>query len=227
MTFVSVSLKKAHEIPPIEVSKWLDLSILMDLSDLEKLFSELGNPDLVRLGGVVTKESALISVEEYLQLYSDYLKGIGSSTPVRLPAVAMTKQLDAFALCPVNEEKYILKQLLPVIELKEHALFYSELEGKFRSGIFGRGGIQWGITFAYPQFFVDQETKGVIQLLKEGSGNSLLFKSLQSWVRRNSDPTPITLAEQKIRLTARIGKGAHSFAKGHPGLSEMGAAVDD
>ncbi len=220
------TVQDAKEVPPLEVSKWLDLSALLTLQEMEQLFKDLDHPYLVKLGGVVTKETALFSEEAYLELYSQYLAALAAEKPLSLPAVAMTSSLDAFTLCPVSGERCILKQRLPAIEMKEHALFYSELEGKFRSGIFGKGGVQWGVTFSYPTLFVEPSTKEVVQLLKEGAGNSQLFRELQGWMRRSSDPTPIEVAEQKMRLPARIGKEALELARSHPGLKRMGAVVD-
>jgi hypothetical protein len=217
---------------PLQASKWISSQVLIDGDEMKDLFQALGDPYLFICGVVNPSQGSRLPLEIFLNHYKEYVDKLKAGV---LPdprdyqkwfCPAMTSTLDALFAVPVGEKEEIVKISSPIIQMRAHTMDYSPIDKKFHSMVFGSDNIPWGIQFAYPQLALDAATGEVLQVRNAPEfSNSQLFKTLQSWVRSHTIPTPFLIDGVVKNEPVRIGKNCLSWINNHPQLLKKGVSV--
>ena len=177
-----------------QASKYTLHSMLLTKEELE-IVAPVGK--YVILGKVL--KDPVITREEFLGMYE---KG-------RIDALGLALSLDHFAFIPVPGRGVIAKIAKPVIEIKPFAFMITS-SGELLENIFGKGAIDFGISFSYPLLF--QEEDEVVKT----RGRYLewdIFENIKAFKRGKTAPAQFMLNERRLNGAFRIGKNARALAK--------------
>lgn len=215
----------------LQVSKSRKLPLLIEEEEMRDLLDALGSFHLFDVSRPLLLEEAEIQKSVFLGHYASYIAGIKQGHLVdEIPlrpffSCAMSFSSDFFYAQQLPNGKYLVKSLLPVVQLQRHHFIYSD---QFHFGVMGKGSITWGIQFSYPQFYLDPHTKEIGKVEKnERFPNTALFHTLSKWVRENTRPTPFLLEGKRTNQPIRLGKKCFSWINQHPKLKERGLHVED
>lgn len=219
MSLLSASAKEA---PPLQASKWLKAQVLLDVSEMEMLLSELKEEVFYQVSQPCPNGLEKVDPKVFLQLYQKYIEalkegGILPDAEIRsLFSLAMTKETDALRAIPVDANRLLVRAIQPVIQMQPHRMDYSLPDRKFHTMVYGIDSISWGVQFSFPQIYQDPVNKE-IHITKD-SANGLLFKQLQKWIRHHTIPVPFLLLGEKMHIPVRIGKECLPWIHAHPDL---------
>lgn len=213
--------------PPMEASKWLKLQALVAYDEMDLLLKDLGDIKIVRAGAVVKKGEEILSHSAFLEAYKAYInalqEGKTPSESIYRAAFSTSFSLsdDCFCSIPVDNDRFLIRTVKPVLQLQPHSLDYSPHDRKFRPMVFGLDSVTWGIQFSYPQFFLDQKTKAPLQVDESDEfPNTGLFRKVQRWLRHHTVPTPFLVDEAKINVPMRLGKNCFPWINQHPQIQQ-------
>lgn len=215
----------------LQVSKWLTSAMLLETAEMEQLFQALGKFYIFQVSSICKKDEETLSQSQFLEVYKQYLDELKAGTlddekRIRIYfSSVFTADQDVVTRIPLQDEQQIIRVIKPVVQLQSHRIHYSDLEGKFRSKVFGKETISWGLQFSYPQLFLDQKTQEVIKLIEGDRPNTQLFQTIQRWSRSNTIPTPFIVDGRKINVPMRLGKQCLSWINSHPHLLEKNIQV--
>ena len=230
MTF-SVPIRASAK-ESLQAAKWQKIPVLLDYSEMEELFSHLGEFYIVKASGLIPDGEELISQMDFLKAYKVYIEDLAhGQTPVlnererAFFTAVLTTTSDALYKVKVNEQQCLVKMRLPIIQMQSHRFDYFTADNSFRSMVMGFDAIAWGIQFSYPSI-CQNETMEVVQI-REGDGfpNTPLFKKLQRWTRTATIATPIVVEGKVVNVPIRIGKKCLPWINQHPQLKERGLLV--
>jgi hypothetical protein len=229
MTLQYIQPKDAAEFL---ASKWLHFPFLVETDELKHLFDTWGNFSIFSCMGMQEKGKNSISCDAFLDTYSSYISALKHGTPLQDAAVRfaftslMTQKEDAIQAIEVQQTKEIIRAKKPIIQSQLHRFDYSDVDGKFRSMVFGNNTISWGLQFSYPQLYQDPLTRTIYNALDEKLfPNAHLFQKLKSWIRAETIPTPFLVQGKKTHCPIRIGKKCLSWIHKHPELHRRGIEV--
>lgn len=223
---------QSRKLAPMQASKWLKLPMLMEEKELEDLFHYLGDVELYQTSGVLPIGGGIINKSDFLRVYGNYISALKSGQipdenqfrPYFSAAMSLTE--DALFALPVEGNQQVIRIRRPVVQLQNHRFDYSEIDGEYRSMVYGLESVLWGIQFSYPQICQDSKTKEVEQVKDTPDfPNTRLFRAVQKWSREHTSPTPITAHGVKTNLPIRLGKGCFSWINNHPQLIKKGLRV--
>ncbi len=212
----------------LRASKWNCLQALFGEEEWSALFEALGSPSLFFCGSMWPKES----FQEHQTLFAAHLRSYTEALKQgALPdlsqartyfSACLTDNVNTVYLQDVQNDQYLLRFSLPIIQVQHHTMNYSPYDGKMHSMVFGRDAITWGVQFSYPQMYLDMD--GQVRQTSEGSShpNKELFKTLQRWIRHNTLPCTFLCEERKIPSSIRIGKALSASIMEHPQLRRHG-----
>jgi hypothetical protein len=220
---------------PLQASKWLQIQVLLSKNELSELFDFLDSTAIFYLyacGTVCPKGKGEISKDAFLENYKNYIDSLMQG---KLPEPSLYRSVfspvltatpNALFTIPVGNDRQIIRISKPVIQLQAHNMDYSEVNKKFHSMIFGLESISWGIQFSYPQLYLDNQTKQV-EIIKKSQAfpNTILFQTLQKWMRQHTIPTPFIAEENIINVPMRLGKDCLSWINNHPSLIKKNISV--
>nr|MBA2728315.1 hypothetical protein [Parachlamydiaceae bacterium] len=210
--------------PPLQASKWLQLQVLADSQEMERLFDAFGNFLIFKAGVLCNAGEGEISKEEFLRLYSNYVDALKLG---QLPDDALYRQSfsSVFTTDPGNlfqvevaGNRRIIRVARPVLQLQMHKMSYSSVDGKFRPMVLGKDCIFWGLQFSYPQLFQDESKEVYKALEEEQFPDSKLYRILQKWLRQETIPTPFIVDTHQINVPIRLGKNCVEWINRHPQL---------
>ncbi len=215
-----------------QASKWLSLQALLEVNEMDRLLTELGDYTLALAGHVCPISGGILSKEDFLAVYRLYIDQLKQG---KMPdevffrptfSSAITRDPNSLYSIRLNEQQHLVRISRPCVQMQFHRMHYSEQDGKFRPMIFGVDSIIWGIQFSYPQIFQDNHTKEIFNVL-EGDvfANTQLFRSLQRWLRHNTIPTPFLVGEQAVNVPMRLGKECLPWINQHQQLIHKGIKV--
>lgn len=214
-----------------QVSKWLQVQVLLDLDEMRALFEALNPFSIYSTGRILQRGAEEISQEEFLECYGFYIEALKQG---RLPeggyssyfSSVFSVTADTLYAVQLEDGRTLVRPCLPVVQLQAHSMAYSQGDGKFRPMILGSSSILWGLQFSYPQIFQNPKTFQ-IEKVDEGERfvNTAFFKSLQRWLRKHSRATPLLMGSKKINVPMRLGKRAFSWIHQHPQLREQQIGV--
>ncbi len=217
---------------PLQASKWLDIPALLDGDEMTALFHSLPPFSLHLCGSITLRNQPALSKEEFLKRYHAYISCLKEGhlpNPAdyqRWFSPAMTATSDALYAIPVADDKQLIRLATPVVQMQAHNINYSPVDKKFRSMVFGSDNIPWGVQFSYPQQYLDNATKQVIQLKSSASDpNTKLFHALQKWIRQHTIPTPFHVENTTQNVPMRLGKHCLNWINRHPQLINKNITV--
>ncbi len=218
---------------PLQASRWLKCQMLIDGEEMRRLFNELSPFHLFSCGTLFPKGQGELSQEFFLSCYDHYISSLqkgflpNPSTYREAFSSVLCKSTDALYAIPMEGDRQLIRIAKPVIQLRAHNVGYSEIDGKFRSMVFGGDSIPWGIQFSYPQLYQDNVTKEVEQTRHSSDfPNSELFQILQRWTRHHTIPTPFSVNGEISHVPIRLGKQCLSWINVHPQLVAKGIKVE-
>lgn len=209
---------------PLQASKWLKLPILIDEKEMEDLMTAMGDFWIIPVGEVAVIGKEFVTKEAFLEVYSRYLRQLKLGDNTAHPQVrsffssVFTNSLEALYTVQVNEEKCLVKVERPVIQLQGHRFDYSTADETFRSMVFGVESVSWGIQFSYPHLFQDEKFEVQVVRETEAFPNTVLFKTLQRWVREHTIATPFEVKGKRINVPFRLGKNCFEWVNTLPQL---------
>ena len=209
----------------IQASKWLSHRALLDVSEVEALLSALPPFEIVNVSQVVYPEECIISKEDFLVKYVDYVTSLKAGLIPDIThfkpyfSAAFSATSDAFYAMEAKEGKIIARVKTPVVQLSFHHFTFSHEELSFQSMVHSKSAISWGLQFAYPQLFSNSLNNEVIEVYKDDTyPNTPLFKTLAKWMRAHTTPTPFVVEGKPLNATFRLGKKSQKWAHSHPQL---------
>jgi hypothetical protein len=222
---------RAAVAPSFQASRWQKCPLLLDPAEMEELLAVLKEFWIVQTGGLIQIGQEIISHKAFLEVYRQYIAAIKQGEPLADSYVrpyfssVITSFLEALYAVPINESQCLVKVQLPVLQLQTHRFDYSSADGKFRSMVLGYESIHWGIQFAYPHLYQDENFQ--VFTVKEGAKfpNTTLFKSLQQWVRSKTIATPFEIQGKRVNVPIRLGKQCLSWINTYPQLQAKGLRV--
>ncbi len=214
-----------------QASKWLHAQVLLDENEMKALCAHLGDFSIHSVSGLVEEPHGYISVDEFVDEYSLYVgalkKGVEPDEKRCRPffSTVFTRDTDClYAMHAAN--KYLIKPLLPIIQLQLHHVFHSSVDGKFYPKVHGTDSISWGLQFSYPQIFQDPLTREIVKVDKSPRfPNTTLFAELMKWVRAHTLPTPFVIDNQRMNQPIRLGKQCWEWIAHHPHLKQKNITV--
>lgn len=217
---------------PYQVSKWLQVQVLLDKEEMHALLQELEPLYLYLTASVTLAEEGVLPVEQFLNSYASYIETLQAgqipdmnSLKVPFSAIMTCSPKMVYAIS-VGSDKQLVKVAKPVIQLQALTIDYSRLDGKFRAMVRGQETILWGLQFSYPQIYQDPHTKQMIKITEdENFPNTVVFKKLQRWVRHHSRPTPFQVGGQTTNVPMRLGNHCFAWIHNHPQLKQKGISV--
>lgn len=222
--------------PDVEVSmqasKWLTCPALIDGDEMEALLNTLGAFQIYMTSCVTKRNLGRVDPQEFLSAYRTYIQTLQSGqlpddTQYRhLFSSVFTVTPDALFAVLVGDTEQLVRVAQPIVQLQPHRMGYSTADGKFRSKTFGSDSITWGIQFSYPQLYKDSITHEIHEVdMAPQFPNTILFRTIQKWVRHHTIPTPFLVGDQHTNVPMRIGKNCLPWINRHPQLIEQGIQV--
>ncbi|MEM8727908.1 MAG: hypothetical protein AAGE99_04280 [Chlamydiota bacterium] len=216
----------------MQPSKWLSHRALLDVREMEALFKSLPPFSIYNVSELVALEEALISHEQFLSKYIDYVTSLKAGLipdekelkPYFSAAFSCTG--DSLYAIELKEGKCIVRPKKPVVQLGLHHFTFSEEDHAFHSMVHSKRGVTWGIQFAFPQLYSNSIENDVVEVYKNSRfPNTELFKTLAKWMREKTTPTPFKVRDRPIHATFRLGKGCRSWIHTHAQLETVGLSV--
>lgn len=209
----------------MQVSKWLDVAALLEVSELEALRKALPPFTIYYNGIVVDSQKEQVSWDAFIKVYAEYIAALKRG---ELPSEAdcrpyfscvWTVADSAILLSKTPGDQVIPRPWQPVVQLQLHRFSISDVDGKVRSMVFGKDTIFWGIQWGFPQLFMDPETREIIKLAHvDINGNFAFFRELQRWMRYHTEPAVFQINGQSVASPIRIGKLCKEWIHLHPQL---------
>jgi hypothetical protein len=201
-------------------SRYLKQQMLLEVAELENLFSILEPFELYQINTLVEQETPF-SKSGFLQEYRNYILALKSGKrPSSTFNLCLTKDEDVFEKMIAPNQKIILKPKAPVILFQEHTFFYSSMSQTFHSNVNSKDAIHWGVQFAYPQIAQSPLSKEMIEI-KGQFENTHCFKTIQKWARVHTRPTPFLIEDKKINASFRLGLKCFTWIENHPQLNTL------
>lgn len=216
--------------PPFQASKWVKYPLLIDGDEMEQLLTALKEFWIVQTSGLISIGQEIVPHPSFLEAYRQYITALqqGELTAFRPHpyfSSILTTSLDALYKVKINDNQCLVKVQSPVIQLQSHRFDYSHADQTFRSMALGYESIQWGIQFAYPHLYQDEnlEIFSAKDLLR--FPNTTLFKQLQQWIRAYTITTSFEVEGKRVNVPIRLGKQCLSWVNRHPQLQSKGLRV--
>ena len=226
------NLKKIVDSRPLQVSRWLAVGVLLDVSEMRALLCAFSELSFYPASEIVSAGGAQIATDRWLEVYAEYIMALKQG---QLPDAArlrhrfsdmMSVSSDLVGVVQAGERGWLVRAERPVIQLRPFSLTYSGLEGKFRPQVRGVNAVSWGVQFAYPQLYQNRDSGEIAAIdASDRFPNTAVFKRLRRWLRHQTVATPFQVAGQRLNVPARIGKGCFEWINLHPQLRQQGIEV--
>ncbi|MDP1834344.1 MAG: hypothetical protein Q8K75_00295 [Chlamydiales bacterium] len=210
---------------PLQAAKWLKVQVLLDVMEMRTLLETLGDISIYQTGVILPKHQGKVTVDQFLEVYQTYIEMLKrGEVPEdnafrQMFSSIFTRVLDALYALDLGEDQVIIRPCSPIVQSQLHRLGFSHIDNKFRSMVFGKDSLSWGIQFSYPQLFEDPDSKEIVEVGDEFP-NTALFKDLQRWIRHNTLPTPFMVNDERVNIPVRLGKQCFEWINNHPQLAQ-------
>lgn len=218
----------------LQASKWQHVRMLLDSSELEKLFESLNSFYLVNIAKVCGKEEVVVNTRSVFQAYDRYIAALKSEDKFddklyrQMFSLALSKGLEPFYLMQVKEDAFLAKITQPIIRMQLFSFHYIEEEKQFVSTQNREHSISWGLEFSFPQFYQDIHTCQPIEVLKDKDNyNTKLFKIIQKWAREYTLPASCFIHKSKHIAPFKLGKKCLEWINGYPTMQRHGLEILD
>lgn len=210
----------------MNASKWLRFALLVDVSELQTLLENLGQVHLINLSPVHSEQDLLVTKEQLLKQYKDYIdlikagKSVDHAHMQKAFALHMSYDMSSCYQIVLKEGALLYaKERAPGVRLRLHNFSWDGENGQTHSNVHAKNGITWGLEFAYPQIFASSIDEEVVYVLKSNEmPNNALFQQVKKWVRQGSKPVRFLYEGSSCVSTIRLGKEAQNWVGCHEGL---------
>lgn len=210
----------------LKASKYLRLQMLLEKEELKALFAEFSDFYLVYHSKISEKNTSKVDKDVYLALYGNYIDKLKKDPSLLTRnelmdlSLCFSKTLDAFFSIPIDGNKELIKLRSPAILVQPFSFFYEKGQGSIFTTVHSQNRVLWGIECSFPQFYQDPKTLDTIEILKDKTDpNTQMFKSLQRWVRRNTEPVCLLINGQEQIHPFRLGSSCFSWINEYPLLA--------
>lgn len=217
---------------PYHASKWLKHQILLSFEEMQALMNVIGDCYICRAYGPVSKESAIVSKEEFLEYYRQYVEAIILQKEIdqalfrRVFCNYFTYDLSCLYGIQASEQRMIIQPRAPVVQMQFHHFFPSKIDGKFHSMVMTNENIHFGVQISCPQIYEDPKTHQFYKIYQEKRFlNAELFKKMVFWIRSHTIPTPIIFQGKRQYAPFRIGKNSLEWIQYHKQLKDQGLLI--
>lgn len=211
----------------MSMAQWTPLRALLDIDEMRALCLQLPSLFLYQAGSVLKLGEGTLSLEDFLAAYAEYVSALhaGKLPPYKQLRHALcafwSAESDSIAVQAVSPTEQVLSPAIPLIQLQPHAFCYSPFDNSFRSMVFGPTSIPWGLQWSYPQVYQHPTTQAIYKVAAEPKKpNTLLFRTLQRWMRHHTQPLIVSSQERRICLPIRVGPLCLKWIHKHPQLSK-------
>lgn len=217
-----------NQHPLLRASQWLQVFVLLDGEEMERLLEALQPIQMYLTGSVLKRGTGCLPAADFMATYRRYVGSLqaGEILDPQVYRAAFsalwTRSPDQLSVAAIGDQEQIIRASRPVVQLRSHRFNYSALDKKFRSMVLGEESISWGIQFAYPQITQDPETQKIRNVLDSPAfPNTALFRALQRWVRHHTLPTPFMVDQERTNVPIRLGRACFSWINQHPQLGKL------
>jgi hypothetical protein len=216
--------------PPLQVSKWVKIPLLVDVHEMEELIQQIPVFKLYDVQRITHQDEGIYDPSHFLDKYRSYVAYLKQG---EIPPLAEFRFIfstlwsvtdSALYALPAQEGKRLLKALKPSVQTQLNQIRYAKEEKVFRSQVFSSDSISWGLQIGFPHLFLDPTTCETGKT--RDFENMPLFSAIQRWIRRATVPTPFLVEGARINSPIRLGKGCFSWIASHPQLRECGIEID-
>lgn len=211
------------------VSKWLKSQVLLDISEMEDLFSHLSFPGLYNVSEIKPLDHLQVSMDDFLSSYITYIEQLKSGqVPSNSKQFSSALSVDEEALYAqeISPNKFMAKPVKPLIQLQQHRFFFSKTAGNIQPMVMSAESIHWGIQFSYPQIFHDGIQGTFTKVTDEAQfPNTTIFKKFLKWSRDHTSPTTFVHENKVIATSLRLGKKCFEWIDRHAQLNSQGLQV--
>jgi hypothetical protein len=215
--------------PAFEASKWLELRFLIDVDEMKSLLAALDPVGIYLANSVSALGEGFVPHELFLEGYGQYVNSLKSGEVPEsgvyrtLFSSSWTVNASHLYAVPVSDTQQLIRIERPVLQFQTHCMDYSSADDTFKSMVYGRDSILWGLQCSYPQIFQNHTTHQIDKVTdSDDFPNTRLFRALQNWLRLNTTPTPFIVGEgdktHLINSPMRLGKQCFSWINQHPQL---------
>lgn len=220
-----------QKFTPLQVSKWVKIPLLIDLSEMEDLLLNcLPSFQLFDVQRVVGLQEGVYTPGSFLSEYARYIgclkEGVVPSSKEfrHLFSMAWSVDVQAIRILPTADGRRLLKPIEPIVQTQMNEIRYSPEEKAFRIQIFGSDSISWGLQIGFPHVFMDPSTFATENTRR--FPNMALFSAIQRWIRSQTRPTPFIVNGHRMNSPIRLGKQCFSWIASHPHLVAQEIKVD-
>lgn len=208
----------------LHASKWLKHQFLLSKQEHADLFTSFEGFVMYQASGPVYESLALITRNQFLKQYSDYIDSIVSGREIdisqwrRFFCNYLTVDPEALYKIVLTDGRVIIKASRPTVQMQLHTFFPSDVDGKFHSMVMASDCIHFGLQISYPQIFEDPKTHQFSKTLDSSVfPNTSLFKHIVRYLRSHTVPTPLLFKGQRSVAPFRIGKECFPWINNHVG----------
>ncbi len=212
-------------------SRFIAFPALLDISEMAAFFEGLSPTFLFNLSAPATSAHPTPH-EKFLSNYSTYIEALkcGDSQLMKVTSrlfnlLLTDRKESVYAIAIEGDERILLRQQLPALQLQAHSFRYSALDGKVHTQVYASDSISWGITFSFPQLFRDRATEEILEYKQAHFPSRELFKKVAAWIRSNTLPVRFFVDGKRVTSTMRIGKKALTWINCSPMLKAAGIDV--
>lgn len=215
-------------------SKWSKHQILLSSIEMKDLLQTLERMFILPAFGPIASSLSITPLNDFLDQYDKYIQDIISGTQIdeafyrRFFCNYLTTDLSLVYAVALANNRIITKVSRPVVQMQFHQFFYSTTDQKLHSMMMTKDSVHWGIQLSYPQIFEDPHTHQFFKITESiDFPNTLFFKNIVKWIRKNTIPTPIEVDGKKLWAPFRTGRGCFSWVNSHNQLKMNGMVISN
>ena len=213
----------------LQPSKWLTFRVLIEKDEMAALVQVCQPLFIGNVSECVTEKTALLKTEEFLRCYHEYIEVLKKKeVPDRKAlrpffSAAWTSAKETLEAFPTPHKQWMIKPVLPIIQLSAHFFSFSETSHRFHSMVYGSEAVPWGLQFSYPQLYaLSHQGKVHFSLKDQALPNYALFKVLKNWVRNQTRPARFFFQGKRMNATFRLSQSVANWMALHPSLKQIG-----
>lgn len=204
-------------------ARFVKVAALLTLDHLQDLLDSLGPLVIARTGAVLDQGEIFLEKEDLLRHYKTYIealeKGLDPDPKLRpFLSTTLAPSKVSFKLDLIDSNRCIARANEPCIQLRYHVLAYSPIDHSFHSMALGKGTIPWGIEFSFAGLI---QRGGTVEEVDRTSPAALQFRTLQKWLRHNTEPVCFRGEGWERRIAARISSDFAIKINAHPALDGL------
>ena len=215
-----------NTLSAMSMAQWTPLRALLDIDEMHALCTQLPLFSLYQAGNVLPIGKGIIPLQHFLSAYAEYISALrqGKPPPYKQLRHALcafwSAEKDSIAVHAVSTDQQVLSPALPLIQLQPHAFCYSPFDQSFRSMVFGPTSMPWGLQWSHPQVYQHPTTQAIYKVAAEPKKpNTLLFRTLQRWMRHHTQPLQVSVEGKRTCLPIRIGPNCLKWIHHYPQLN--------